>query len=216
MTTYENAPATRLLATRCACCGRKLVDALSVQTGIGPECRTRHGYDNAPNPPDWNAARTFIANFGKDVSVADPTVLTSDNARHVCNVLVHRFAGNFRTARWIPDCIYALGYVKLSERLAKRAHVHLGAPRTPEMVHVTKEVYTDSFKGRTQTREVYVVRAPFCPSFNNAHVPGRWFDRDIKAWRVPVASRVPLWSALQANFKGLPLVTGNGSTTVIS
>jgi hypothetical protein len=42
---YENAPATKMLATHCACCGRPLVDSISVETGVGPECRKRHGYD---------------------------------------------------------------------------------------------------------------------------------------------------------------------------
>jgi hypothetical protein len=45
MSSYENAPATRMLATHCACCGRPLVDAKSVECGVGPECRKRHGYD---------------------------------------------------------------------------------------------------------------------------------------------------------------------------
>jgi hypothetical protein len=36
---YINAPATKLLATNCACCGRPLVDAISVSVGLGPECR---------------------------------------------------------------------------------------------------------------------------------------------------------------------------------
>jgi hypothetical protein len=34
-----------MLATHCAICGRPLVDAKSVECGIGPECRRRHGYD---------------------------------------------------------------------------------------------------------------------------------------------------------------------------
>jgi len=36
---YLNAPATKMLATHCVCCGRPLVDARSVTLGIGPECR---------------------------------------------------------------------------------------------------------------------------------------------------------------------------------
>lgn len=39
---HENATATRLLATHCAVCGRPLVDAQSVETGIGPICRERY------------------------------------------------------------------------------------------------------------------------------------------------------------------------------
>jgi len=41
--TYENAPATKLVATHCACCARPLVDAESLSWGIGPVCRKKHG-----------------------------------------------------------------------------------------------------------------------------------------------------------------------------
>ena len=36
---YMNAPTTKMLASHCVCCGRSLVDATSVEMGIGPECR---------------------------------------------------------------------------------------------------------------------------------------------------------------------------------
>jgi hypothetical protein len=39
---YENAPATKMLATQCAICGRPLCDAISVQLGTGPECRKEY------------------------------------------------------------------------------------------------------------------------------------------------------------------------------
>jgi hypothetical protein len=42
---YESAPATKMLATHCCVCRRPLVDAKSVELGIGPECRKRHGFD---------------------------------------------------------------------------------------------------------------------------------------------------------------------------
>lgn len=44
---YENAPATRMLATYCGACARPLVDARSVEIGLGPDCRRRHGYSAA-------------------------------------------------------------------------------------------------------------------------------------------------------------------------
>lgn len=49
MAGYESAPATRLLATHCCVCGRPLVDATSVEIGIGPDCRggSDGGIDNA-------------------------------------------------------------------------------------------------------------------------------------------------------------------------
>lgn len=42
---YENAPATRMLATHCAACGRPLVDSVSVEAGMGPDCREKYGYN---------------------------------------------------------------------------------------------------------------------------------------------------------------------------
>lgn len=42
MSNYTDAPATKLLATRCACCNRELLDAVSVEGGIGPDCRKKY------------------------------------------------------------------------------------------------------------------------------------------------------------------------------
>lgn len=42
---YETAPATELVATHCCACGKPLVDAKSVEMGIGPVCRKKHGFD---------------------------------------------------------------------------------------------------------------------------------------------------------------------------
>lgn len=36
---YENAPATRMLATHCTACGKPLLDADSITAGLGPVCR---------------------------------------------------------------------------------------------------------------------------------------------------------------------------------
>lgn len=45
MTDYTAAPAVELLATNCAVCARPLLDSVSVETGIGPECRKKHGFN---------------------------------------------------------------------------------------------------------------------------------------------------------------------------
>ena len=39
---YENANATKVLATHCCACGRPLVDSVSVQSGMGPDCRKKY------------------------------------------------------------------------------------------------------------------------------------------------------------------------------
>lgn len=47
---YENAPATKMLATHCIACGRALVDSISVEAGMGPDCRDKHGYNVHVSP----------------------------------------------------------------------------------------------------------------------------------------------------------------------
>lgn len=58
MSNYENAPATQLVATHCCVCARPLVDAVSVEVGMGPDCRKK--YYKAPSPEV--EARRPIAN----------------------------------------------------------------------------------------------------------------------------------------------------------
>lgn len=41
MSDYANAPACRILATHCCVCSRPLLDSVSVEMGIGPDCRKR-------------------------------------------------------------------------------------------------------------------------------------------------------------------------------
>jgi hypothetical protein len=92
---YENAPATTLVATNCACCGRALVDAVSVETGIGPECRKKFGI-----PSD-----------------------ASEDARTEANKIVFLLArgGLAREdARPMFDRLNALGFELLAARVAKR------------------------------------------------------------------------------------------------
>jgi hypothetical protein len=48
MSNYENSPACRMLATHCVVCGRALVDSVSVELGIGPECRSHFNGDLSP------------------------------------------------------------------------------------------------------------------------------------------------------------------------
>lgn len=59
MNGYENAPATRMVATYCAVCSRPLVDAKSVELGIGPDCRRKYGFD-APMPEEARMAANKI------------------------------------------------------------------------------------------------------------------------------------------------------------
>ena len=92
---YENAPATEMLATECAVCGRPLLDARSVELGIGPECRRKYGYN----------------------------VECDDAARAEANALVYRIAMAQRGIDVATACarLSELGFEKLAGRIAERA-----------------------------------------------------------------------------------------------
>ena len=52
---YEEAPATRLVAKSCCVCGRPLVEAESIASGIGPICAKRTGFARPSLPPEVRA-----------------------------------------------------------------------------------------------------------------------------------------------------------------
>jgi|688.fasta_scaffold07801_28 hypothetical protein len=92
---YTNAPATVLLATQCCACGRPLVDATSVELGIGPECRA--GFDGG----------------------------ISDDVRQQANKLTHKAAlaaqeGRIHEVQAIAGELVALGLAGLAEKVASR------------------------------------------------------------------------------------------------
>lgn len=61
MSSYENAPATGLLATNCCACGRPLVDSISVSLGIGPDCRSGYSGNITPEQQENANQLTFKA-----------------------------------------------------------------------------------------------------------------------------------------------------------
>ena len=91
---YTNAPATALVATHCAVCNRELLDAVSVEAGIGPVCREKHGYNIEANEDD----------------------------RAEANQLVHAIAANIKapTVGDNLDRLNALGFTRLARAIAKR------------------------------------------------------------------------------------------------
>jgi hypothetical protein len=93
--TYENSIQCRLLATHCCVCGKSLVDATSVQLGIGPDCRSH-------------------VNQG-----------ISEEVRKTCNVLTHEAAvaaqeGNVVRVRRASDMIRSLGLEVLADKILER------------------------------------------------------------------------------------------------
>lgn len=95
---YENAPATKLLATACACCGRALVDAVSVETGIGPDCREKYGvHFDTTNEAHVEANALVFQVARKGMTAKDAQPIFDRLAALGFNVLADRIAKRFRT-----------------------------------------------------------------------------------------------------------------------
>ena len=176
MSDYANAPATELLATDCCLCGRPLLDAASVERGIGPTCARKAGVGDEAHAADWSRTLALLAPLGVAVVEGD--------ARRTCNALVHRIGRDPHHAD-VPTlvcAVEALGYLRLAATLAE----HLVPARvtvTPEggLLVVEASVPATHFDGL-----VAALRA----------VPGRRWDRDRKVNTVPASAKRALWDAL--------------------
>lgn len=184
---YETAPATELVATHCAACGKELVDAISVETGLGPTCRKRHGYSEAQTAPDWDAAHEALDGHQLPTSATEWWRI---DARKVANILIHRVAvlqeGVFAEAYTATIC--ALGFRKVAEAIA----TNLGAVRV--------ETAGDEL----------LVRGPFSEAFNHEvrRCQGQRWDPTRRARVVPSRERASLWVALKRAFPPGTLVVG--------
>lgn len=92
---YENSIACQKLQIHCCCCGKELVDSISTELGIGPDCR--EGYTGGISP----------------------------EVQRECNVLTHRAAvasteGKVEEVREIAEKIASLGLTTLADAINKR------------------------------------------------------------------------------------------------
>lgn len=87
---YEFAPATRLVATHCAHCGKALVDATSVEIGLGPVCRKRVEWDalGTGEIPAGSNGSTFAIGI-PEADARIETLVAAGDARAVANFLVY-------------------------------------------------------------------------------------------------------------------------------
>ena len=92
---YVDAPACKMLATHCCCCGRPLVDAISVELGIGPECRKGFDGNIDANTQDYCNRLTRLA------------AVAAQN-------------GNIEEVRRIAAEVDTLGLASLADKIRKR------------------------------------------------------------------------------------------------
>jgi hypothetical protein len=185
---YENAPGTELIATSCACCARPLLDAVSVETGVGPDCRRKFGFNEAQQPADMQGAFALLASLATTETAETflaPFRCGEASPRELSNLLVHRIAaaqiGEHVNA--YTNAIRALGFVKLADRIAER---------------IAKVVIEADANELT-------VKVPYSEEAVHAFrkVPGRRWDREAKVYRLPATSKRALFNVLRDLFPGV-------------
>jgi hypothetical protein len=92
---YLDAPATKLANTFCCCCGKKLGDSLSIELGIGPECRD-----------------------GNDEGLTAEQQTACNKLTHAAAVAAQR--GDIEHVRAIAEEIRAIGLSNLADKVSER------------------------------------------------------------------------------------------------
>jgi len=196
-TDYTDAPATDLLATRCCACGRPLLDAVSVELGIGPVCRSRAGLDGEGTGADWPRVLPLLGEV-------EPV---EGDARATANRVVHRIACD-QGAASVPAhlaALEALGFAGVAK--AVRDHLRI----------VTPTVRVDLDGGRYAVRFEGLDRPTFDALVAALRsVPGRWFDGARKVNVIPSRERRALWTALTSTLPAGALVVGPNGVNVIA
>ena len=92
---YEEAPATALIAKACCVCGRPLLEAESIKSGIGPICAERTGFFRESVPPEVRAR---------------------------VNTLVYELAAYQRSPEAVPRLVELreLGFGEIADRIEER------------------------------------------------------------------------------------------------
>lgn len=183
---YQNSAACKIVATNCCCCGKPLVDAKSVETGMGPVCRKKYGFDlDVPERVRALANRT-IYRLACDVSQGTVTLASMEAA----------------------SGLRAIGFVKIADIFQRRLvkiSVHVADwdfgggyyVRTP--YDPTGNFNSDAW---AQGRKAVKIPAPFAPT-----------KRKVFHWVYPKteATRKVIHNALVKHYKGELAFAPDGS-----
>ena len=186
MTDYRDTKSHKLVPTHCAACGRALTDATSIEAGVGPVCRKKYNYEDAPvvGPDTAAMVKSAIEDLGETAEKV-AKALENGDSRRAANVLVHHIACN-QKERSSLNAAYALnkmGFEKLSNRVASR------------IVDITVNHEGDKL----------VVDTPYDPKFVQKiqAISSRSWDSDRKVNVFARKDKVALWEAMKECYSGL-------------
>lgn len=191
---YLSAPATKLLATKCACCSRPLLDAVSVETGVGPDCRKNHGYGAADMLTDWAGVDAVLE--GTDALEVIKT--EKIHPRLAANYLVYLIAAeqNGVNVHRYTAALARLGFRTLAGRVALRIRGVVVTADGAELL--VKAPFSARFRGELRFTRVTAS-----------------FDKKADAWRVPATEARALFAAIKGGFPRGTVVVGSKGATVL-
>lgn len=212
---YTAAPACEMLATHCCVCGLPLLDALSVELGIGPICRKKYGFDAPIGIVQWESFDATFEQVNGEYPLKVHAAARKRDARVAANGVVHRLAlrrgGQLRQGQLdVPNALgllICLGFVKLAMIVAD-AMVAVRIEIAGDAVHLPNGILMNAGH--------YEVRVPFSDDFRAkmwaggglARV-GVW-DKRAKCYRVSHAHRGALFAALKLCYTGQDAVGPKG------
>jgi hypothetical protein len=168
---YQDALSTKLLATHCVCCGLPLVDAKSVELGIGPECRSKSG---------------ITSDIDEDVRVkANELVYTAS---------IEAQNGAVEKVLNISEEIRSLGLGVLADKVARR--FKKGAIKASVKADIEIDEDGDVLIVKTPYRRGDA--KAFVDAWRN--INGRRYDRENRCNRIPKSEREALWNLLREFF----------------
>jgi hypothetical protein len=175
------------VATHCCVCGLPLVDATSIEFGIGPVCRRKYNYEDAYaiSADAALAVDSFLKSneFPPEVASKVLNAVDSDDSRKAANALVYfASAEQGKFAVLAAHALRLLGYAALAGRIEDRL--------IP--IRLTEK------DGRV------VVKTPFHPGFIALvrQIRTRRWDGDAKLWSVAVEDKPALWDAIRKSYAG--------------
>lgn len=189
-------PNTKRLATNCCACGRALRDAKSVEVGIGPHCRKKHGFDTT-----YNAL--------------------TDSQRKSVNVLIHRAGiacekNDIKLILKLAKKIERRGFSVVANRIRTR-FVKIRIHRANGVDEYGWTPKRGGFKTGEQ-HDVVRVWTPYSPEFNGNRRDNRLRGRPCKEqtefgkfhWEFKVEHSTLLMRVLALTFPGQSYLCDNG------
>ena len=201
---YLNAPGTKLIATRCACCARPLLDSQSVEIGMGPTCRKKHGFDCSPHKsPNWNdVILTLDKAFRIDPELDFPYLLAKDE-RAIANLVVNRIAVRQKglVVSYLVLTLEHLGFSRLSNIIAERIGV-VRVSNSEEGKLVLTSFYDANFLNRVK-------------EYNQNNKDKIYWHHKKKAFVVKKERAKELWNLVKNSFPIGTIVIGSKGIKII-